>query len=137
MSLDKPHYKVVAAAIFEGDSVYCFKKGKSRYSYSSYKFEFPGGKIIPGETQQEALIREIKEELKVLVEVKNIITTVNHSYPDFSLDMTCFKCLKKNGSFILNEHLEVVLKNIQKLDTLEWLDADIPIVKKIMSSYGK
>ena len=62
MSLDKPHYKVVAAAIFEGDSFYCFKKGKSKYSYSSYKFEFPCGKIISGETQQQELKREIKEE---------------------------------------------------------------------------
>ena len=95
MSLDKPHYKVVAAAIFEGDSFYCFKKGKSKYSYSSYKFEFPCGKIISGETQQQELKREIKEELKVSVEVKSIITSVSHSYPDFSLEMACFECLKK------------------------------------------
>ena len=135
-SPEKKHIQVVAAAIFQGDAVFCFKKGADKFPYLSKKFEFPGGKINGKEKKEVALSREIKEELDVEIVVKEEILTVDHVYPDFSLTMTCFRCNAEHSKFKLNEHLEVKLVHVSKLLELEWLAADLPIVKEIMEMHG-
>ena len=132
MLADKKFVEVVAAAIIDGDSVYCFRKGTVKYPYLSHKFEFPGGKIEDSEAIESALVREIREELQVEILVHSKIATVEHEYPDFWLRMTCFACTSLSPKFQLQEHSEVRLINKRNLLELEWLAADLPIVKKIM-----
>ena len=131
MKKTKPHLYVVAAAIFNNNSVYCFKKGEHKFDYLSNRYEFPGGKIKDGESQRTALFREIREELKVKIDVGEKIIEFDYEYPDFSLSMTGFKCEVKEANFCLTEHTEVLLIHEKELKQLEWLPADIPIVNKI------
>jgi 8-oxo-dGTP diphosphatase len=132
---DKKHVDVVAAVIFEGRSVYCFKKGEGKFQYLSHKFEFPGGKVECNEDKQSALLREIKEELDVDITIGEEMLTVSHEYPDFSLTMTCFRCKANEPNFTLTEHKEVRLVEVEKLLELEWLAADLPVVEKLMGLY--
>ena len=92
------HYNVVAAVVCHDGKYLCMQKGKTKFEYTSYKWEFPGGKIEPGETPQQALVRELMEEMEYLVEVGEELVTVNHEYPDFSITMTAFLCKLLMGS---------------------------------------
>ena len=130
-----PAFEVVAAAIFVDRSIYCFKRGIDKYSYLSEKFEFPGGKIEIGENDEDALKRELAEEIGVEVYVDEKIITVNHSYPDFDLIMHCYRCRILAGTPKLQEHQEVRLIPIEELEKLEWLEADLPVVEKLMNDY--
>ena len=132
----KKHVDVVAAVMCEGNSVYCFRKGEGKFQYLSDKFEFPGGKVEPDEDKKSALLREIKEELDVDIEIREEILTVNHEYPDFSLTMTCFRCMVEEPNFTLNEHTEVRLVEVEKLLDIEWLAADLPVVERLMESHN-
>jgi 8-oxo-dGTP diphosphatase len=89
------HYNVVAAVVCHDGKYLCMQKGKTKFEYTSYKWEFPGGKIEPGETPQQALARELMEEMEYLVEVGEELVTVNHEYPDFSITMTAFVYAKR------------------------------------------
>lgn len=125
-------YNVVAAVIIKDLDILCTQRSKSKYDYISEKWEFPGGKIENGETEQNALVREIREELNLDIEVGRKIIVVEHSYPDFSITMHTFLCNTSNQNLILNEHLSFKWLPKHNLLNLDWAAADIPIVHRIL-----
>lgn len=120
--------RVVAAIIIENRKVFATQRG-----YGEFKdgWEFPGGKIEPGETPEEALKREIMEELDTEIEVGDLLDTVEYDYPTFHLSMDCFICKIKSGNLILKEHEAAKWLTKETLDSVEWLPADRGLVEKI------
>ena len=120
--------RVVAAIIIDNGKVFATQRG-----YGEFKdgWEFPGGKIDAGETPEEALIREIKEELDTEVEVKELLDTVEYDYPKFHLSMDCFICKIKSGDLVLKEHEAAAWLPKEELDSVDWLPADITLIDKI------
>ena len=124
--------KVVAAIIYFENKILCVQRPQNKLSYVSEKFEFPGGKIEQGETQKEALKRELFEELNIITNIKSFFMTVVHEYPDFELTMHSFICEVKTKEMNLNEHISLEWLSINELNKLDWAEADIPIVKKLI-----
>lgn len=120
--------RVVAAIIIENGKVFATQRG-----YGEFKdgWEFPGGKIEPGETPEEAIVREIKEELDTEVEVIELLDTVEYDYPNFHLSMECFICKIKSGDLVLKEHEAAKWLTKDTLGSLEWLPADMGLVGEI------
>lgn len=120
--------RVVAAIIIENGKVFATQRG-----YGEFKdgWEFPGGKIEPGETPEEAIVREIKEELDTEVEVIELLDTVEYDYPNFHLSMGCFICKIKSGDLLLKEHEAAKWLTKDTLGSLEWLPADMGLVGEI------
>ena len=120
--------RVVAAIIINDGKVFATQRG-----YGEFKdgWEFPGGKIDAGETPEEALVREIKEELDTEVEVKELLETVEYDYPKFHLSMDCFICKIKAGELVLKEHEASQWLTKETLDSVEWLPADLGLIEKI------
>lgn len=120
--------KVVAAIIIHENKIFATQRG-----YGEFKdgWEFPGGKIEPGETPQEALVREIKEELDIEIEVKDFLETVEYDYPAFHLSMDCFFCTIKSGEMVLKEHEAAKWLTVETLDSVDWLPADQGLVEGI------
>ena len=120
--------KVVAAIIIHDNKIFATQRG-----YGEFKdgWEFPGGKIEPGETPQEALVREIKEELDIEIEVKDFLETVEYDYPAFHLSMDCFFCVIRSGELVLKEHEAAKWLTVETLDSVDWLPADKGLVEWI------
>lgn len=120
--------RVVAAIIIENDKVFATQRG-----YGEFKdgWEFPGGKIEPGETPEEAIVREIKEELDTEVEVIELLDTVEYDYPNFHLSMGGFICKIKSGDLVLKEHEAAKWLTKDTLGSVEWLPADMGLVREI------
>ena len=122
------HIEVVAAIIIDNDCVFATQRG-----YGEFKdgWEFPGGKVEPGESHHEALVREIEEELDATIEVGEYLCTVDYDYPKFHLTMHCFICSIKEGVLHLNEHEAARWLGRDELWSVEWLPADIEVVKAL------
>lgn len=120
--------RVVAAIIIENGKVFATQRG---YGELKDGWEFPGGKIEPGETPEEAIVREIKEELDTEVEVIELLDTVEYDYPNFHLSMGCFICKIKSGDLVLKEHEAAKWLTKDTLGSLEWLPADMGLVGEI------
>lgn len=120
---------VVAALIEDGDRVLATQRG-----YGDFKdgWEFPGGKIEHGETPQEALKREIQEELDAEIVVGDLLTVVEYDYPQFHLSMQCFLCSVVSGKLSLKEHEAAKWLTVDNLDSVDWLPADVEVVEAYM-----
>lgn len=123
--------EVVAAIVVHDGKVLCVQRGESKLDYISKKFEFPGGKLEANETLEQALTREMAEELKMFVTVGRLFLTVEHSYPDFNLVMHSFICQTNSRQLTLTEHLQALWLGIDELNILDWAAADIPIVEQL------
>lgn len=119
---------VVAAVIRKGDKILATQRG-----YGEFKdgWEFPGGKIEPGERPEEALKREIKEELKAAISVGEDLGIVEYDYPNFHLNMRCFMCSLVSEDITLLEHEAMKWLTAETIDTVNWLPADKPMTEKI------
>jgi 8-oxo-dGTP diphosphatase len=126
--------EVVAAVIFFEDKVLCVQRPKNKLPYISEKFEFPGGKMEEGETKEEALQRELLEELNLSTKIKTLFLTVVHQYPDFELTMHSFMCEVASKELTLREHIDQKWLTINELTALDWAAADVPIVDKLVSN---
>ena len=126
--------EVVAAIIFREEKILCVQRTEHEKEYVSLKWEFPGGKVEVDESREEALVREIREELSVDIEVSEFLMTVEHTYPDFHLTMHVFKCVLDQGEITLNEHVALKWLSLDELDQLDWAAADIPVVEFLMQA---
>lgn len=120
--------EVVAAIITHNDQIFATQRG-----YGEFKdgWEFPGGKMEPGETPQQALVREIREELDTEIEVGSLVETVEYDYPNFHLTMHCFLCTIRSGELVLKEHEAAKWLTRAELDSVDWLPADVKVVEKL------
>ena len=124
--------EVVAAVILREGKVLCVQRAEHEREYVSLKWEFPGGKVEVGESREEALVREIEEELAVEVHELQYLMTVEHSYPDFHLTMHAYTCALKAGEVELREHVDLKWLTLEELDQLDWAAADVPVVQRLM-----
>ena len=120
--------QVVAAIIIKDQKVFATQRG-----YGDFKdgWEFPGGKVEKEETNQDALIREIKEELKADIRVGELLHVVDYDYPKFHLTMHCYLCSLESENIILTEHEAAKWLSYDKLDAVDWLPADIEVVEAL------
>lgn len=121
-------YHVVAAIIKQSDKILATQRG-----YGDYKdgWEFPGGKIEHNETPEEALIREIQEELAMTISVDSHVVDVSYDYPQFHLEMGCFLCSIADGTPHLLEHEAAKWLEPRDIDSVDWLPADILVVNAL------
>lgn len=126
--MNKKTISVVAAVIRDGERVFATQRG-----YGEFKdgWEFPGGKIEPGETAEEALVREIREELDTEISVGKLIDRIEYDYPTFHLSMDCFWCEILSGDPVLKEAEDAKWLTKETLDSVDWLPADITLIEQI------
>ncbi|KAK8838161.1 hypothetical protein M9Y10_035577 [Tritrichomonas musculus] len=122
--------KVAAAIIQHNGKILATQRG-----YGEFKdgWEFPGGKLEPGENSVEALKREIKEELDTDIEVGDLLDTIEYDYPKFHLSMDCYLCTLKSNNIVLKEHEASKWLSIDDIDSINWLPADKCLIHKIKS----
>ena len=120
--------EVVAAIIRKGDKIFATQRG---YGEWQDWWEFPGGKMEVGETPEEALVREIREELSAEISVGELLTTVEYDYPKCHLTMHCFLCTLVGEALHLNEHEAARWLTKDELDTVKWLPADEEVVEDV------
>lgn len=120
--------RVVAAIIRQENKIFATQRGYGKFKDG---WEFPGGKIEPGEQPGEALVREIREELDTEIEVGPLFDTVEYDYPDFHLSMQCFFCRVKSGELRLKEHEAAAWLTKSDLDSVDWLPADVDLIGKL------
>ena len=125
--------RVAAAIILHEGTVFATQRG-----YGAFKdgWEFPGGKIEENETPQEALVREIREELDTEIAVGDLFDTVEYDYPDFHLSMKCYICTVVSGNLVLKEHEAARWLNRENLDSVDWLPADLDLIRKLKEYPG-
>jgi len=119
---------VVAAIIVRDGAVFATQRG-----YGDFKggWEFPGGKVEPGESEREAVARELKEELEMDVTVGELFDVVEYDYPAFHLSMKCYLCTVDQDGYVLKEHQDARWLSRDTIDEVEWLSADLGLIKKV------
>ena len=125
---------VVAAIIIKDNKIFATQRG-----YGEFKdgWEFPGGKVELGEAPENAIVREIKEELDTTIEVKEYFDTVEYDYPNFHLSMKCYICTVVSGKLELLEHEAAKWLDKDSLDSVAWLPADLGLVDKLKDYLSK
>ena len=128
MDTSRKTINVVAALIRDGKRVFATARG-----YGNYKgwWEFPGGKVEPGESPEDALVREIREELDSEISVDEYISTIEHDYPGFHLSMRCYWCSLISGDLVLKEAEDAKWLDVETIDSVKWLPADITLIDEI------
>ena len=126
---------VVAAVIHHDGEILCMQKGITRYDYTTHRWEFPGGKIESGETPQQALHRELLEEMDYDIQVGEHLITVTHHYPDFEITMSAYSCAAPDRHFVMREHAESRWLPGSMLLTLDWCAADLPIARLLAAQH--
>ena len=133
MDQKKRELFVVAGAIVKDKKVFAAQRGKS--GKTAFKWEFPGGKINPGETPEEALARELIEELSIHVKVHELIYSVVDEYEDVILHIDTYRCSLISGTPTLSEHIDMAWSDKNELDKLNFSPADAPVLAKIKKLY--
>lgn len=124
-----PELQVVAAVVISDGKVLCMQRGSSKYPYTAYHWEFPGGKVELGETPQQTLCRELMEEMDYPVEVHEPIGEVHHQYPDFRIHLMFYRCTAATHKFRRKEHIDHRWLTPSEMLSLDWCAADYPILK--------
>ncbi len=132
----KKHINVAGALLFEKGKILATKRGDSPYAYVAHKYEFPGGKIEEGETGEDAIKRELLEELSMQVEVNSLYATETFEYPDFSITLSIYDCTRKSN-FTLNEHESFAWIAPKDLKAEEWAPVDREIIENIKRVFGE
>ncbi|MBQ2883922.1 MAG: (deoxy)nucleoside triphosphate pyrophosphohydrolase [Alphaproteobacteria bacterium] len=122
--------EVVAAIIQREGAYFATQRG---YGEFEGMWEFPGGKIEPGESREVALKREIQEELGVDIVIEKFLCTTNYDYPSFHLTMHCYLCSIETGEIELREHMSARWLTAETLDSVEWLPADKEVIDKLIT----
>lgn len=132
----KKHVKVAAALIFENGKIFATKRGDSPYPYVAHKYEFPGGKIEQGERGEDAVKRELKEELDMDVSVGGLYASHIFEYPDFIITLYLYEC-EMQSKFLLKEHESYRFIPPKELNAEEWAPADAEIIEGIKRVFGE
>ena len=120
----------VVAAIIQDEEGHVLATQRGYGEYEGW-WEFPGGKIEPGETHDVALVREIWEELNVMIKIDKWLCSIEYDYPTFHLTMPCALCHIVQGRVQLNEHLSAQWLSQEELDIVQWLPADVEVIERI------
>ena len=123
--------EVVAAIIRDGDRILATQRG-----YGKWRgwWEFPGGKMQEGENREDALVRELKEEMDATIVIDEYYTTIDYDYPDFHLTMHCYFCHIPDSHYILNEHMDARWLTADTVDSVRWLPADQDLVANLFKA---
>ncbi len=126
------------AGVIKNDKgeILCTLRDAGKYDYVSFKWEFPGGKVEEGETQQQTLTRELHEELEIEVKIGDFFYQVEHDYPDFHLSMAVYECELISTDLKINVHKGIKWLKPAEIMTLDWAAADIPVAELIAKKYN-
>ena len=132
----KKHIQVAAALLFENGKIFATRRGDSPYAYVAHKYEFPGGKIETGESGEEAVKRELREELDLEVSVGGLYACHTFEYPDFIITLSLFEC-EMLSTFALKEHESYAWISPKDLKEEEWAPADADILSGLKRIFGE
>ena len=133
---EKKHVQVAAALIFNGGKIFATKRGASPYPYVAHKYEFPGGKIEAGESGEEAVKRELQEELNMQIQVGSLYAKHTFEYPDFIITLSLYEC-EMTSDFVLREHESYAWIAPKDLKEEEWAPADADILGSLKRVFGE
>ena len=132
----KKHIQVAAALLFKDGKIFATRRGASPYFYVAHKLEFPGGKIEDGERGEDAVKRELQEELDLEVSVGGLYASHTHEYPDFIITLFVYECEMQSG-FVLKEHESYEWIDPKDIDEKDWAPADADILGSIKRVFGE